>query len=82
MLILDDEGHDVMGGILAIFLIGLFVLLLWSFFAICAKRLHDIGHSRWWVLIILLSFLSFPLPLLVVVYLGTRNTKLEPVTEG
>jgi len=34
-------------------------MLLWPFFAICAKRLHDIGLSGWWLsAVVVMPFVS------------------------
>ena len=59
--------------------LGLIVLMLWSPIAICVKRLRDIGHSPWWVLVLLFFW---PLLPVFILYLGIRKGKSEPISEG
>ena len=45
----------------------LYCVLTWMYLSVVSKRLHDIGHSGWWVLLGLFPILAFCL----LVYCGT-----------
>lgn len=54
--------------------------------AICVRRLHDIDHSAWWILVILIPFIGFIVLFVFVMMKGTPSeNRFGPnpeVTEG
>ena len=62
-----DDGLSDMVLILAI---GLFFFMLWISLAVCCKRLHDLGQSGWWSLLMVLIIPSLLGILLTFLILG------------
>jgi uncharacterized membrane protein YhaH (DUF805 family) len=50
---------------------ALFIVFSWMSFAIGAKRLHDIGKSGWWQLIIFIPLIGF----IFYFYMGLKQTQ-------
>jgi len=71
-----NEGTKIIGGIL---LLTLFAVLLWTSFAVRAKRWHDHGKSGWWVLIGLIPYLG---GLISFVVLGCLRGNIGPNAYG
>ena len=63
--ILDNVLLDSLRSHKAVFLPIIAVGLLLPNISVCARRLHDINKSGWWILVSLIGLLVFPLPLIM-----------------
>ncbi len=60
-------------GILLIYLISISILFfatLWQSIAVCVRRLHDLGHSGWWYLLILIPYVGIVVILIFMLFKG------------
>ena len=70
--------HDVGAGLIFVGLCGLALLVIGIFFMLCyislyVKRCHDLGHSGWMVLLMLIPLINFCLILYLFFAKGTRG---------
>ena len=77
-----EDQSILLGFVILPLLGGLYVLLPWSYFALCAKRWHDQDQSGWMSLIILIPFIGLlTMPLFCGIPRGTPGPNkygLEP----
>ena len=54
-----------------------FVALMWMFFAVLAKRMHDIGRTGWVSLAVFIPMVGLFIPFVLVFYPGEPNLNLS-----
>ena len=55
--------------LLPVYVVG-YILVLWMTLAAGVRRLHDLGHSGWWMLLFLVPLVSLVLALLLYLWPG------------